>query len=65
MTAVTVENGHPLKVGDRVRLSGSHLNITGVVVAVLPDGYVRVQWSDLSGPTTHRPYSVDVQNAIG
>lgn len=48
----------PLETGTTVQFSDSDLMVRGVVVEVLPLGYVRVLWEDGFIPTTHRVHSL-------
>lgn len=50
-----------LFVGDHVQFSDTtSTNVTGVVVELLQNDYVRVRWPDLPGTTTHRAHGLTV-----
>ena len=46
----------PLQLGDSVTYDELGDALHGVIVAQLDEDYVRVLWSDLGVPTTHRSY---------
>ena len=50
----------PLQIGDTVTYNNhvSAFGVSGIVVACLGKGCLRVKWSDLLVPTTHRSHSV-------
>jgi hypothetical protein len=50
----------PLQVGETVRYDthGVGGNTSGVIVERLGGDYLRVLWSDMSAPTTHRSHSL-------
>lgn len=51
-----------LQIGDRVGLSYSTIQVTGVVTEELDRHYVRVQWADSSISTTHHRHSLVLEN---